>query len=303
MGLSDEHRQQAVQFRGRVMVAEDVRTNQILMASLLGKLGLEVTIAVDGREAVQKASSEAFDLIFMDIEMPNMDGCEATRTLRQQGTTVPVIALTGRAEGGDKAECLDAGCDDYLTKPVERERLIERLRKYLSVKEAPSHAPAESRGSWHGGQPFEEPASGNGFDGDAGEPPTLPVIDWDTLDSRGFDEALIESVMPICVEDNRKRLRELRAALKSQDVENVRLCAHAMKGSFAMMGVIPLAQAARSLEERAKQGDLSTAESLLSSMDKSLQSLESLVSRPGWVKMAKGQASVTGQPGTRSRTT
>jgi HPt (histidine-containing phosphotransfer) domain-containing protein len=81
------------------------------------------------------------------------------------------------------------------------------------------------------------------------------------------------------------------------------LCAHAMKGSFAMMGVIPLAQAARSLEERAKQGDLSTAESLLSSMDKSLQSLESLVSRPGWVKMAKGQASVTGQPGTRSRTT
>ncbi|MBN1506022.1 MAG: response regulator [Sedimentisphaerales bacterium] len=287
-----EHKQEAAEFRGRVLVAEDVGTNQVLMASLLGKLGLKVTIAADGGEAVQKASSEAFDLIFMDIQMPNMDGYQATKTLRQRGTTVPIIALTAHTEKGEEAKCLDAGCDDYLTKPIDRACLVERLRKYLFARSNPSgtNGPAGPQRRECGCESFERHPAETGSNGDTSESHGDPIIDWDSLVSRGFDEALVESIMPICIADNRKRLRELRSALTSRDVENIRLCAHAVKGSFAMMGVFQLAQAACSLEEGAKQGDLSAAEPLLSSMEKSLEALEALVSRPGWAKTTRRQA-------------
>jgi len=257
---SCENKQEPARFHGRVLVAEDVRTNQILMKSLLGKLGLEVTIAGDGREAVRKASSEAFDVILMDIEMPNMDGYQATRTLREQGITTPVIALTGHTAGEDEAKCFNAGCNDYLSKPVDRQCLVERLSKHLSCDSQTCEI-------------------------DAG-----PVIDWDTLVGRGFDEALVSSIMPICIEDNSKRLQELASALKAHDGEQVRLSAHAIKGSFAMIGVVNLAQIAFRIEEKARQQDLSAAEQSFSILEKAFRELLSLVSRPDWVTVAKGLA-------------
>ncbi len=263
---SCENKQESVRFYGCVLVAEDVRTNQILMKSLLGKLGLEVTIAEDGQEAVREASAQAFDVIFMDIEMPNMDGCQATRTLREQGITTPVIALTGHMTGQDETRCLDAGCNDYLSKPIDRRHLIEKLARYV-----PS-------------------------DGRAEQVDTRPVIDWDTLAGRGFDEALVSSVMPMCVDDNRKRLQELASALKARDAEQARLSAHAIKGSFAMIGVVNLAQIALRIEEKAKQQDLSAAEQSFSSLEKAFQELQSLVSKPDWIEVARG----TGSPVTHS---
>jgi HPt (histidine-containing phosphotransfer) domain-containing protein len=114
------------------------------------------------------------------------------------------------------------------------------------------------------------------------------------LVSRGFDEALISSVMPICLGDNRKRLQELTLALKTHRAEDVRLFAHAIKGSCAMVGAVKLAQIACRLEEKAKQGDLSQAEQLLSGVEKGFHELESLVSKPDWTKVVKGQAKPVG---------
>ena len=120
-------------FSGHVLVAEDVEGNQMLIKSLLNKMGLEVTIAVDGNKVLQKALTQQFDLILMDIQMPHMNGYETTRALRKEGITTPIVAQTAYAMKGDDKKCLEAGCDDYLPKPIDRSQLVEMLAKYLPV--------------------------------------------------------------------------------------------------------------------------------------------------------------------------
>jgi two-component system, sensor histidine kinase and response regulator len=131
---NDKDEVEQPEFSGHILVAEDVEANQMLAKLLLEKMGLEVTIARDGKEAVQKAQIQSFDLIFMDIQMPHMNGYDATRVLRQQGDKTPIVALTAHAMTGDTKECIEAGCDDYMPKPIDRRELIERLRKYLPAQ-------------------------------------------------------------------------------------------------------------------------------------------------------------------------
>jgi len=118
-------------FSGQVLVAEDVLTNQVLMKSILKRMGLEVTIAEDGDEAVQKVATGSFDLILMDVQMPKINGLEATRALRKMGIATPIVALTAHAMKGDDSRCIKAGCDDYLSKPIDRQKLLDVLTKYL----------------------------------------------------------------------------------------------------------------------------------------------------------------------------
>lgn len=124
----------SAQFNGIVLVAEDVKANQKLMDILLSKMGLEVFLANDGQEVLDRVSEQSYDLIFMDIQMPNMDGYEATRILRDQGCRLPIVALTANAMKGDAKKCLDAGCDDYLAKPIDRQSLIQMIAKYMPVQ-------------------------------------------------------------------------------------------------------------------------------------------------------------------------
>ena len=121
-------------FSGRVLVAEDARANQMLIELLLQKAGFEVTIVENGKEAVDKCRSEKFDMIFMDIQMPIMNGHEATKQIRADGITTPIIALTASAMKGDEDKCLNAGCDGYLAKPIDRALLPKIISKYLGTK-------------------------------------------------------------------------------------------------------------------------------------------------------------------------
>lgn len=118
-------------FAGKALVAEDCRTNMYLAKLLLERLGFEVDVAETGAQAVEKASNADFDLILMDIEMPEMDGYEATRKLRKNGLTSPIIALTAKVLKGDSEKCIQAGCDDYISKPVDRNTLVEVIGKYI----------------------------------------------------------------------------------------------------------------------------------------------------------------------------
>ena len=122
-------------FSGHVLVVEDVKTNQILIKALLRKMGLNVSLACDGRDGVQQALAQAFDLIFMDIHMPEMNGYEATDILRKAGITTPIIALTANAMKGDDKKCINAGCNDYLSKPIDRWKLVEKLYQHLPSTE------------------------------------------------------------------------------------------------------------------------------------------------------------------------
>lgn len=121
---------------GRILVAEDSPTNQTLIELLLRRIGVETVIVENGQLAVEKAGEGGFDLILMDIQMPVMNGFEATRQLRKNGITIPIVALTACAMKGDDKKCLAAGCSDYLTKPVDRKKLAQILGKYLSAEGA-----------------------------------------------------------------------------------------------------------------------------------------------------------------------
>jgi len=121
----------------RILLAEDVPDNQRLIGFLLRKAGATVEIAENGQIALDlalaaKRAGNSFDVILMDVQMPVMDGYEATQKLRSAGYTEPIIALTVQAMTGEREKCIDAGCDDYLTKPVDRETLLHLVSKYAA---------------------------------------------------------------------------------------------------------------------------------------------------------------------------
>jgi CheY-like chemotaxis protein len=117
----------------RILLVEDNEMNRDMLSRRLQKRGFDVTIAVDGREGVDKALADAYDLILMDISLPEIDGCTATRELRgaPQTATTPIIALTAHAMAGDRERALEAGCNDYDTKPIELDRLLAKMDALL----------------------------------------------------------------------------------------------------------------------------------------------------------------------------
>ena len=122
----------------RVLLVDDDIRNIYAMTALLDELGLVVVAAKDGVEALQAFDREPFDLVLMDMAMPNMDGYTATRLLKgERACSIPVIALTAHAMKGDREKCITAGCDDYLAKPVGRQELLEMLHRWLAVAQAP----------------------------------------------------------------------------------------------------------------------------------------------------------------------
>jgi CheY-like chemotaxis protein len=122
----------------KILLVEDNEMNRDMLSRRLAKRGFEVVIAVDGAEGVSMARSAAPDLILMDMSLPVMDGWTATRVLKADAATrgIPVIGLTAHAMAGDREKCLEAGCDEYDTKPVDFPRLLEKIQVQLDKKPA-----------------------------------------------------------------------------------------------------------------------------------------------------------------------
>jgi CheY-like chemotaxis protein len=113
-----------------VLVAEDAIENQKLLTWFLEKAGASVDLAQNGREAIERALSGHHDLVLMDIQMPEVDGYEATKTLRQKGFTTPIVAVTAHALVEERQRCLEAGCTDHLSKPIDVHQLIDKVTRY-----------------------------------------------------------------------------------------------------------------------------------------------------------------------------
>jgi CheY-like chemotaxis protein len=118
----------------KILLVEDNEMNRDMLSRRLARKGYEVSIAVDGRQGVEMAQTAAPDLILMDMSLPVLDGWEATRQLKNSDATrhIPVIALTAHAMSGDRERALEAGCDDYDTKPIELPRLLEKIESMLN---------------------------------------------------------------------------------------------------------------------------------------------------------------------------
>ena len=120
----------------RILLVEDNEMNRDMLSRRLQRRGYEVALAVDGREGVAKAQEGGYDLVLMDMSLPEVDGWEATRRLREDPATqtLPIIALTAHAMSGDRDKALEAGCDDYDTKPIELDRLLSKIEALLQRK-------------------------------------------------------------------------------------------------------------------------------------------------------------------------
>lgn len=281
-----------VKFSGRVLVAEDSQSNQMLIKLLLEKLDLQVTMAQDGKEAVDKALSQPFDLIFMDIQMPNMDGYEATRALRRNQLKTPIIALTAYAMKGDDEKCFSAGCSDYIAKPIDRETLLRVISKYLPSK---SKALSESRDSV---KPKVDELSRLCSDtassqAESAEPTNqqdskVPV-DWTDIMKICDDEDTIKEVVGVILVETPQSIESLAEAIRAKDSKDIQYYGHKLKGTARHIGAVQLSEKAGRIECAGRHKDINTAASLFGDMQSEFEKLTSFLSQPDWMEIAKQQ--------------
>jgi len=278
------------EFSGCVLVAEDTRTNQMLVKSLLKRVGLDVTIAEDGNQAVQKALARPFDLIFMDIQMPGMNGYEATRALRKKGIITPIIALTAYAMKGDEQKCIKAGCDAYISKPINREKLFEIINEYLpsenealSEKVATVKSEVDHLSRLCADQAASEARTTESASAQESEVP----VDWAAIMRTCDDENVIKQIAEMIVEDGPQSIESLAEAIEARDARNIQLYAHKLKGSVGHIGAVELSEKASRLECAARDGKLKNTEPLFADIRAEFEKLKSFLSAPGWMETAK----------------
>jgi len=217
--------------QGRVLVVDDGPENRRLLQIILGKLGLEVESAENGVDACQMAeqslaAGQPFSLILMDMQMPELDGYEATRRLRRQGWSRPIVAVTAYALPGDREKCLDAGCDEYLPKPVDRRKLVETVGDCLGQ-------PAAGRFLAHGG------------------PASIPVP-RDLLDDPRINPADRERIASRFLDSLPSRVARIEHALQTQDRDQLVAETHAVGHTAGLLGFAQLSEHARELEREAR---------------------------------------------------
>jgi PAS domain S-box-containing protein len=253
---------QAPEFSLRVLLAEDNPVNQTLAVRILEKLGHKVQIVNNGREALGRSQAEHFDLILMDVQMPQMDGLEATMAIRDAeastGKHVPIVAMTAHAMKGDREKCLSAGMDGYLSKPIR----IDELKQAMS----------EVKKTQNIGQSSEQ----NAFRA-IGQLESL-------LDSVMGDRALLTEMAELWLADSAKQERQIQNGLDSGDAIMVQRAAHALKGSVGTFQASAAQDAANQLEISAKDSDLVGArkafERLSTQIDLVRQDLRQLARAP-----------------------
>ncbi|MCH7476653.1 MAG: response regulator [SAR324 cluster bacterium] len=224
-----------------VLVAEDIPINQQIVQAMLTKAGISVTFAENGRDAVAAVRENPFDLVLMDIQMPEMDGYQATREIRKEArfAELPIIAMTAHAMAGDREKCLEAGMNDHIPKPIDRQLLLQKLEAWIGDGEGKTAALPPAPG----------PESGL-------LPEYLPGIDLETaLATVGQNRRLLRKVLVEFYADYRDAGDRMRQALEKQDFEPARRLAHTLNGLAGNLGAAPLSQAAASLETTLKNGE------------------------------------------------
>jgi signal transduction histidine kinase/DNA-binding NarL/FixJ family response regulator/HPt (histidine-containing phosphotransfer) domain-containing protein len=276
---------------GRVLVAEDAKGNQALIRLLLEKMGLEVEIVENGQQALEKAMAEKFDLIFMDMQMPVMNGYDATRELRRRGCTLPIIALTAHAMKEDEKKCLSAGCSGYLQKPIDRAKLTELLHTVLSGKEETMGKKAdELKAEVDQLTRLCQSAAGPNLDSSAAQKEIGIPIEWNELSNICDDPEILQVVAQTVLEEAPEVLEQLQAAVTAGDVPNIQLLAHRIKGTAKNLAAKVLADKAFVLELAAKNNQIENAQAMLDEIQLALNNLSKFLARPDWLKQVQSAA-------------
>jgi len=255
-----------------ILVVDDNEINRLVAHEILQAEGFQVLLAENGREAVDKINAAAVDLVLMDCEMPEMDGFEATRKIRQLASTthpelqdLPIVALTAQAIKGDQERCLSAGMDDYVMKPVNRQQLIQTILKQLDQRtpeavDAPREEPAEPLPLSQVEKPQEE------------------QIGMDELRERcGGDEQLIQRVLKKFAVKAKSEITQLEQSVRDQDVDQIAQVAHSLKGMAANVAAQSISQVAGTIEMAAREKQTEGYEGLMQDLSQRFDTCEAAI--------------------------
>jgi len=256
----------------RVLLAEDNPVNQRLATHILQKLGHEVTHAVTGREVLDLLGMETFDLILMDIQMPELGGLEATRLIRErearEGGHIPIVAMTAHAMTGDRERFLAAGMDEYISKPISQERLREVVRSL--GRKADGHRPDAKAAR----AKTEEHGMSASLDDET------PTLDREALLARvESDLELLSTLVGVFKADRPNLMGAIDAALLSRDAKELGNAAHTLKGALSVFGVEPARARAEGLEKKARTGDLEGTADMVAALGEAVTAAEDLLDR------------------------
>jgi len=239
----------------RILLAEDNVVNQKLASHLLEKDGHNVVTAGNGREALERLENESFDLVLMDIQMPEIDGFEATARIRKKeettGTHLPIVAMTARAMEGDRERCLAAGMDGYVAKPIRAKDLIDTIE---SLGQSPAAAKVVTRAKRQEQEPIDTASA---------------------LARVGGNVELLKELVALFLKDLPALLTNLREAVVAGDAKAIERAAHKLKGSVGNFSAHPAFGAALKLEILGRDGRLSEAERVYAELEKEIERLKS----------------------------
>ncbi len=242
----------------KVLLAEDNVINQKLAATILQKMGHIVTIAENGEEALSKIENSHFDVILMDIQMPEMDGFQATRAIREKekgsGGHIPIFAMTAHAMSGDREKCLAEGMDGYISKPINADELVENIDRLVSQREA------TSQGAFSNVQTGE-------------------IVDKALLISRvGGDIELLDELVDLFMKNSSRMLSAVEQAVHEGRAETIEKAAHSLKGSVGNFAAERAFQAAMKLETMGREGKVRHAEEALQNLEREISLLKDALS-------------------------
>jgi signal transduction histidine kinase/CheY-like chemotaxis protein/HPt (histidine-containing phosphotransfer) domain-containing protein len=253
--LEDEKR------RGvRILLAEDNPVNQKVAEAILHKAGYPVTIVENGVDAVEALRSSSYNLVLMDVQMPEVDGIEATRKVREmEGNEqhTPIVAMTAHVMREDKERCLDSGMDDYIAKPIRPSELLDMVEKW--IQENPSEADGTS-------------------DLDIPDPSVLDM--GDALERFDGDREFFGEVLEDFLESGSVQVRILEQAVRDGDYERLEREAHSLKGAAANLSASRLSKIALELEIMGRTHSLDGAESRIRDIEREIESIQRLVLEP-----------------------
>ncbi|HWR98690.1 MAG TPA: response regulator [Candidatus Methanoperedens sp.] len=274
---------------GRILLVEDYPTNQQIIMKYLEQAKYEVDLAADGRLAVEAFRTRRYDLILMDIQMPVMDGFEATRAIRkleEEARSEPaaeskagrcvIIAMTAHALKGDRDKCLEAGMDDYLTKPMKKEQLLSVVHKWLATAaETTAALPRRDQEQATTAVSAEEPMD---FE--------------DALEALDGDRRLLIDLLVGFVERAEDQIVTIGKALAAGDAETVRCEAHSIKGAASLLLADKLARQARELERIGETGNLERGSLVFESFVSEHRRLAAFVAARGGGRSSSGSSTV-----------
>ena len=280
--ISEDHKRKI-----RILIAEDNITNQMVALNILKKLGFRANAVANGKEAVEALEMIPYDLVLMDVQMPEMDGLEATKKIRKRekdhsdtkavssqisdrSERVPIVAMTAHAMKEDRERCLEAGMDDYVSKPVEPQKLLEAIERQLAGSAQVAGSVSTEKGIEKQGIP-------------PGKKQENPPINLKKAIERAMgDKDFLKEMLELFTISMPVQLRALKAAIEEGNAETLQREAHTLKGSAANLSADSIVAAALRLEQMGREKDLTAGEQTLGELQAELASLEAYLSQIDW---------------------